>query len=244
MRNPGVKVTAGKPMVAYRQTLSKPVEIETRYIKQSGGRGKFAVIYMQVRAADQGAGRGVDDLPGGAGREAGPEQHLLHGQDRRRRGARRVHPVGGAGLPRGDASRGPSTASSAWTCSARCSTASTTTWTARRTRSSWRRWSVRATRMVKAGITLLEPIMNVVVHGPGAVPGRPDRRHQPPPRRDPELQLATRAAARSTPTSRWRRCSATPATCATPPAARRRSAWSRATTPRSSEELADLRQAS
>src|SRR5207253_529745 len=31
---------------AYRQTLAKPVEIETRYIKQSGGRGKYAVIDM------------------------------------------------------------------------------------------------------------------------------------------------------------------------------------------------------
>ena len=47
MRTPGVKVSVGKPMVAYRQTLAKPVEIETRYIKQSGGRGKYAVIYMR-----------------------------------------------------------------------------------------------------------------------------------------------------------------------------------------------------
>src|SRR5207302_6393782 len=47
MRNPGVKVTVGKPQVAYRQTLSKPVDIETRFIKQSGGRGKFAVVYMK-----------------------------------------------------------------------------------------------------------------------------------------------------------------------------------------------------
>ncbi len=46
-RNPGVKVTAGKPMVAYRQTLSKPVDIETRYIKQTGGRGKFAVVNIK-----------------------------------------------------------------------------------------------------------------------------------------------------------------------------------------------------
>src|SRR6202011_4139042 len=37
-RDHGVQVTAGKPMVAYRQTLAKPVEIETRYIKQTGGR--------------------------------------------------------------------------------------------------------------------------------------------------------------------------------------------------------------
>src|SRR5262249_31399596 len=33
--------------VAYRQTLAKAVEFETRYIKQSGGRGKYAVIYQK-----------------------------------------------------------------------------------------------------------------------------------------------------------------------------------------------------
>jgi elongation factor G len=49
MRNPGVRVTVGKPMVAYRQTLARPIELETRYIKQSGGRGKFAVIYMEYK---------------------------------------------------------------------------------------------------------------------------------------------------------------------------------------------------
>jgi elongation factor G len=48
-RFPGVKVTVGRPRVAYRQTLAKPVEIETRYIKQSGGRGKFAVIKVKYR---------------------------------------------------------------------------------------------------------------------------------------------------------------------------------------------------
>lgn len=46
-RDHGVTCTVGKPMVAYRQTLAKPVEIETRYIKQSGGRGKYAVIVVQ-----------------------------------------------------------------------------------------------------------------------------------------------------------------------------------------------------
>jgi elongation factor G len=46
-RDHGVPVSVGKPMVAYRQTLAKPVEIETRYIKQSGGRGKYAVIVMK-----------------------------------------------------------------------------------------------------------------------------------------------------------------------------------------------------
>jgi elongation factor G len=45
-RDHGVTVAPGKPMVAYRQTLAKPLELETRYIKQSGGRGKYAVIKM------------------------------------------------------------------------------------------------------------------------------------------------------------------------------------------------------
>jgi elongation factor G len=46
-RDHGVAVTVGKPMVAYRQTLARAIEFETRYIKQSGGRGKFAVIKMK-----------------------------------------------------------------------------------------------------------------------------------------------------------------------------------------------------
>lgn len=52
-RFPGVKVAVGKPRVAYRQTFAKPVELETRYIKQSGGRGKFAVIKVQYKPLDQ-----------------------------------------------------------------------------------------------------------------------------------------------------------------------------------------------
>jgi elongation factor G len=46
-RDFGVQVEVGRPMVAYRQTLAGPVEFETRYIKQSGGRGKYAVIQMR-----------------------------------------------------------------------------------------------------------------------------------------------------------------------------------------------------
>src|SRR5207244_5258584 len=46
-RDHGVQVSVGKPMVAYRQKLARPVDLETRYIKQSGGRGKYAVIYMR-----------------------------------------------------------------------------------------------------------------------------------------------------------------------------------------------------
>lgn len=47
MRDHKVQVTPGKPMVSYRQTLAKPIQLEYRYIKQSGGRGKYAVIEMK-----------------------------------------------------------------------------------------------------------------------------------------------------------------------------------------------------
>lgn len=46
-RVPGIKLTTGKPQVAYRQTLSKALELETRFIKQTGGSGKYAVIYCK-----------------------------------------------------------------------------------------------------------------------------------------------------------------------------------------------------
>jgi elongation factor G len=47
----------GKPRVAYRQTLARSGEFETRFIKQSGGRGKFAVIHMRYTVLDQ---EGID----------------------------------------------------------------------------------------------------------------------------------------------------------------------------------------
>jgi elongation factor G len=43
----------GKPRVAYRQTLGKPIEFQTRFIKQTGGRGKFAVIHMRYTPLDE-----------------------------------------------------------------------------------------------------------------------------------------------------------------------------------------------
>lgn len=48
-RFPGVKVTTGRPRVAYRQTLMAAREQETRYIKQTGGSGKFAVIWVKYK---------------------------------------------------------------------------------------------------------------------------------------------------------------------------------------------------
>src|SRR5919197_633713 len=45
-------LSLGKPRVAYRQTLARPIEFQTRFIKQTGGRGKFAVINMRYTPLD------------------------------------------------------------------------------------------------------------------------------------------------------------------------------------------------
>jgi elongation factor G len=46
-------LSLGKPRVAYRQTLARQIEYQTRYIKQTGGRGKFAVIHVRYTPLDQ-----------------------------------------------------------------------------------------------------------------------------------------------------------------------------------------------
>ena len=40
--------------MAYRQTFARAVDLEYQFIKQTGGRGKFAVINVQLQAADAG----------------------------------------------------------------------------------------------------------------------------------------------------------------------------------------------
>jgi elongation factor G len=47
-RDHKVQVSVGRPMVSYRQTLAKPITLENRYIKQSGGRGQYAVIEIAL----------------------------------------------------------------------------------------------------------------------------------------------------------------------------------------------------
>jgi elongation factor G len=48
MRDHRVQVTVGKPMVSYRQTLAKALELEHRFVKQTGGRGQYAVIVVRL----------------------------------------------------------------------------------------------------------------------------------------------------------------------------------------------------
>ncbi len=62
----GVGANVGRPQVAYRETISKAVEQETRYVKQTGGRGQYGhvVLRLEPRSAGQGF-EFVDAIKGG-----------------------------------------------------------------------------------------------------------------------------------------------------------------------------------
>jgi elongation factor G len=62
-----VAVLTGKPLVAYKQRLKKKVDTEARYVKQSGGRGQFAVVRVILEHAviEDGGFEFVDAIKGG-----------------------------------------------------------------------------------------------------------------------------------------------------------------------------------
>jgi len=63
----GVEASVGKPQVAYREAIKKSVEVEGKFIKQSGGRGQYGHVWLKVEP--NGAGKGyefVDAIKGGS----------------------------------------------------------------------------------------------------------------------------------------------------------------------------------
>ena len=62
----GVEANVGKPQVAYRETIRKPVEQEHKYAKQSGGRGQYGHVYLRIEPQELGKGfEFVDGVKGG-----------------------------------------------------------------------------------------------------------------------------------------------------------------------------------
>ena len=43
-----VEATIGKPQVAYRETIRKPIEQEAKYVKQSGGKGQYGHVWLKL----------------------------------------------------------------------------------------------------------------------------------------------------------------------------------------------------
>ena len=57
MREFNVDANVGQPQVAYRETIRKPVnKVEGRFVRQTGGRGQFGHVYLDVEPNEQGAG--------------------------------------------------------------------------------------------------------------------------------------------------------------------------------------------
>ncbi len=62
----GVDASVGKPQVAYREAIKKPIQVEGKFIKQSGGRGQYGHVWLKMEP--QPAGKGfefVDAIKGG-----------------------------------------------------------------------------------------------------------------------------------------------------------------------------------
>jgi elongation factor G len=62
-----VDANVGKPQVAYRESLTRKVEQEHKYVKQTGGRGQYGHVHIRVEALQRGEGfEFVDEIKGGA----------------------------------------------------------------------------------------------------------------------------------------------------------------------------------
>ena len=56
LREYGVRVNAGKPQVAYKETITIPVESEGRFIRQSGGKGQYGHVWLRIEPGERGSG--------------------------------------------------------------------------------------------------------------------------------------------------------------------------------------------
>ncbi len=61
-----VDARVGAPHVAYRETIGNKIEHETKFIRQAGGRGQYAHIWLRIEPQEQGAGYlFIDEVVGG-----------------------------------------------------------------------------------------------------------------------------------------------------------------------------------
>jgi elongation factor G len=66
MREFKVEATVGKPQVAYRETISKKVKVEGKFVRQSGGRGQFGHVWLEIEPQEPGVGyEFIDAIKGG-----------------------------------------------------------------------------------------------------------------------------------------------------------------------------------
>ena len=56
MREFKVDCNVGKPQVAYRETIRNAVEVEGKFVRQSGGRGQYGHVWLKMEPNEEGAG--------------------------------------------------------------------------------------------------------------------------------------------------------------------------------------------
>jgi len=52
----GVNATVGAPQVAYRETITRPVDVQGKFVRQSGGRGQYGDVKIKAEPLERGAG--------------------------------------------------------------------------------------------------------------------------------------------------------------------------------------------
>lgn len=66
LRNFNVEANVGKPQVAYRETIRRPIEQEGKYIRQTGGRGQYGHVWLRIEPKEPGSGfEFVNEIVGG-----------------------------------------------------------------------------------------------------------------------------------------------------------------------------------
>jgi elongation factor G len=61
-----VEANVGKPQVAYRETITKKVKVEGKFVRQSGGRGQYGHVWLEIEPQEPGVGyEFVDAIKGG-----------------------------------------------------------------------------------------------------------------------------------------------------------------------------------
>jgi elongation factor G len=63
----GVEANVGAPQVAYREAIKKSVEIEGKFVKQSGGKGQYGHVWLKMEPNEAGKGfEFIDAIKGGS----------------------------------------------------------------------------------------------------------------------------------------------------------------------------------
>ncbi len=62
-----VEANQGKPQVSYRETISQPVDVEGKFVRQSGGKGQYGHVKLKLEPQEQGVGfEFINSIVGGA----------------------------------------------------------------------------------------------------------------------------------------------------------------------------------